>query len=57
MEKFCIVFDGPPDHHSPRFVEIEVGGKSIRLGTWRARPDGLWELSVTAADLEALEKS
>lgn len=43
----CIVFDGPPGPESGRFVEVETSdGKSIRLGTWRQRSDGLWSLDL-----------
>lgn len=50
-----IVFDGPPDNLSPRFVEIEVEGRSIRFGTWMQRPDGLWAIRFSRADVEAVE--
>lgn len=42
-----IVFDGPPDHHAPRFVECEdAAGKSVNAGEWRKRTDDLWEIVV-----------
>lgn len=44
-----VVFDGPPGPESGRFVECEdVDGKSISVGEWRERPDGLWELRIEA---------
>jgi hypothetical protein len=40
-----IVFDGGPGPESPKsFVEVEIDGKSIRLGEWVSRSDGLWAL-------------
>lgn len=46
MKTIDIVFDGPPSHRSGRFVEVERDGKSIRLGEWVARPDGMWALRI-----------
>ncbi len=41
------VCDGPPSHESGRFVELEdETGRSISLGDWKTRPDGLWELVI-----------
>ena len=49
----CIVFDGPPGVESGRFVEVENGdGKSVQCGQWVERPDGLWALVITAAEVE-----
>lgn len=50
-----IIFDGPPDHHGPRFVEIENDkGESIRIGDWEPDPrpehEGYWRLRITLAD-------
>jgi len=43
-----ILFDGPPGPESGRFVEVETDdGKSIRLGEWIEREDGLWALRIT----------
>jgi hypothetical protein len=40
-----VVFDGPPDHTAPRFIELEnEAGQSIRFGEWVERPDGFWAL-------------
>ena len=42
-----VVFDGPPGHNAGRFVEIETDeGKSINVGVWIERPDGLWALRL-----------
>lgn len=47
-----IVFDGPPAHESGRFVEVELGdGRSVRVGEWRKRDDGLWALRIAADDV------
>jgi hypothetical protein len=44
-----IVFDGPPSHDAGRFVEVETpDGKSVNAGEWHERPDGFWELRLTA---------
>lgn len=44
-----ILFDGPPEHVSPRFVECEENGKSINLGTWVEREGGMWALRIEVA--------
>jgi len=42
-----IVFDGPPSHESGRFVEVENSqGRSVKLGEWVEREDGLWALRI-----------
>lgn len=41
-----VVFDGPPGPTSGRFVEVERDGKSIGVGRWVERPDGLWALKI-----------
>ncbi len=47
MSKIHILFDGPPSHVSGRFIEVENdAGKSINVGEWKERPDGLWELII-----------
>lgn len=44
---FDVLFDGPPAHVSGRFVEVEdENGKSIRVGRWIDRGDGLWALRI-----------
>lgn len=51
-EEIRFVIDGPPGHHSGRFVEVEdENGASIRVGEWHARGDGLWELRVSKSTL------
>lgn len=48
-EPIDIVFDGPPSHEAPRFVEVESPpGKSIRFGKWLQRDDGYWVLRFNA---------
>lgn len=48
-----IVFDGPPDHESGRFVEVEKADRSgVKLGNWVARADGYWALRITREDVE-----
>jgi len=43
-----IIFDGPPGPEAGRFVEVETDeGKSINIGGWVERPDGLWALRIT----------
>lgn len=45
-----IVFDGPPDHPSPAFVEVEdEHGRSIRFGEWLKRGDGSWVLRIVVS--------
>jgi hypothetical protein len=45
-----IVFDGPPSHEGPRFVEVEDDeGRSIRVGEWVPRDDGFWALRIECA--------
>ena len=44
-----IVFDGPPSHESGRFVEVEdMDGRSLKLGEWIDRGNGLWALRIEA---------
>jgi len=51
-----IVFDGPPDHNGPRFIEVETPeGKSVNAGEWRRRPDNLWELVIASPVVPAPE--
>lgn len=50
VERVDIVFDGPPGHFAPQFVEVENSeGKSFRLGEWVKRPDGYWAIRFSAA--------
>jgi hypothetical protein len=51
-EHVDIVFDGPPSHDAPRFIEVENDkGQSISLGEWMQRPDGYWVLRMKADNL------
>jgi hypothetical protein len=61
--KIAIVFDGPPEHFSGRFVEVEnEAGESINAGTWEEMPNGWWRLwiddsaAVAAAEQRGREK-
>jgi hypothetical protein len=48
-----IVFDGPPDHLAPRFIEIESPpGTSINFGEWLQREDGYWVIRFEEKDNE-----
>lgn len=43
-----IVFDGFPSPNGPRFIEVEnAEGRSINIGRWRRRDDGLCELVIS----------
>lgn len=50
MSAINIIFDGAPGpEDSGRFVEVETDdGKSITIGQWAQRPDGLWRLRIEA---------
>lgn len=59
MTAISIIFDGPPDHHGPRFVEIENDkGESIRIGDWEPDPrpehEGFWRLRIADTSLRAM---
>jgi len=41
-----IVFDGPVSEESGRFVEVEQDGRSICVGEWVDRGDGMWALRI-----------
>lgn len=46
-ETIHIVFDGPPSHEAPRFIEVETpDGKGISVGEWIHRRDGFWVLKI-----------
>lgn len=50
-EAINIIFDGPPSHESGRFVEVEDDdGKSVCVGDWIERDDGLWALRIQVGD-------
>jgi hypothetical protein len=43
-----IIFDGAPGPVAGRFVEVETDeGRSINVGEWVERLDGLWALRIT----------
>lgn len=49
MKELRIVCEDPPGPTTAggRFVEVEdETGKSVSVGEWRERKDGLWELVV-----------
>ena len=47
-----IIFDGPPGHDAPRFVEVETDdGKSINIGEW-IKKGNYWALRITALPKE-----
>lgn len=51
-----ILFDGPPGPNPGRFVEVEIGGRSVRIGTWISGPGESWALRLDApppAEIEA----
>jgi hypothetical protein len=52
MAKYTdIVFDGPPGPEAGRFIEVEDGnGRSVSVGEWIERDDGLWALRLTEND-------
>lgn len=40
-----VIFDGPPEHESGRFVEVEdENGQGVSAGKWEERGDGFWTL-------------
>lgn len=42
-----IIFDGPPSNIAPRFIEVnDSEGKSINVGKWEERKDGMWALVI-----------
>ena len=50
-----VVFTGPPGHISGEFVEVETDdGKSVGVGEWLERADGMWSLRFAAADFDKL---
>lgn len=47
IQAIDVVFDGPPSHESGRFVEVEdLDGRSMSVGEWIDRGDGLWALRI-----------
>lgn len=53
-----VVFDGPPDHESGRFVEVEDDeGASLRAGTWIDRKNGQWALNLQVLSTDDAEEA
>lgn len=53
MDAINIIFDGPPGPEAGRFVEVETdAGRSINVGEWRKRSDGLWALRIAKDDID-----
>ncbi len=49
------VFDGPPRPKGARFVEVETDdGRSVNVGEWIERKDGLWSLRIVSTDLDKI---
>jgi hypothetical protein len=47
LQAINVIFDGPPAPEAGRFVEVEDdAGRSLRIGEWLQRPDGLWALRI-----------
>lgn len=47
LDEIRIIFDGPPGAKAGRFVEVhDMDDKSIGIGEWHERDDGLWELRI-----------
>lgn len=47
MTLIHFVFDSPPGPEGARFVECETpDGRSVNIGEWHRRTDGLWEVRV-----------
>lgn len=45
-----ILFSGPPGQKACHFIEVENdAGASIKVGQWKKRPDGFWELVIPDA--------
>ena len=56
MKTLHIIFDGPPDHDGPRFIECETAtGRSIKAGEWRQRKDGYWSLDINIDYIKEME--
>jgi hypothetical protein len=49
MAHYHVIFDGPPSPEGPHFIEVDNDeGKSIKVGEWSKRADGLWALVLPA---------
>ncbi|TDW95370.1 MULTISPECIES: hypothetical protein [Kribbella] len=47
VQAINVIFDGPPAPDAGRFVEVEDDrGRSLSIGEWIERPDGLWALRI-----------
>lgn len=49
MTYIDILFDGPPEHEGPRFIDIvNSEGKGVRIGQWMPSLDGMggWKLRI-----------
>lgn len=56
MEHIDIVFDGPPDHIAPKFIEVENDkGASFNFGEWVKRDDGYYMIRIRRADVADLK--
>ena len=49
-----IVFDGPPSPDGAKFIEIEIGPRSVKVGEWVARPDGTHAIRFTPEALRSV---
>jgi hypothetical protein len=55
MAKYIeVIFDGPPGHNMPRFIEVEdENGFRTTVGEWfSCGIDGRWGLRISAKDIE-----
>ena len=53
MDAINIIFDGPPGPEAGRFVEVETdAGRSINVGEWKKRSDGLWALRIVKDNID-----
>lgn len=47
MKELRIVCSNPPSNEHGEFIEIEdENGKSVSVGEWSRREDGLWEYII-----------
>lgn len=52
-----VVFDGPPGHVPPGFIEVENDhSQGVSVGTWLKRPDGYDVLRITKEDFDRVFK-
>ncbi len=50
-----IVFEQNDTDPILEFVEIEIGGKSVRVGEWQTYRDNLLILRITSDDIKKLD--